>query len=151
MFSQTSSIAILSTYFTKHGSHNFMTFMWFPYYASMNLLRLVLLSYHSWLSCHGLKHFTHLSPWASSSSVGIAGFVVRFYSIMYRFSGEFNMIKVFILSVHLTHIWHSWVSIYLTYPGVLLPHKASLHLLTPSYYSFRWLKFNTTTLVYFFQ
>jgi hypothetical protein len=36
-------------------------------------------------------------------------------------------------------------------PMVLLPHTDSLHHLTSPYYSFRWLKFNNLPLVYFFQ
>jgi hypothetical protein len=36
-------------------------------------------------------------------------------------------------------------------PKVLLPHIYSLHHLTSSYYNFRWLQFNMTTLVCFFQ
>jgi hypothetical protein len=64
---KTFCIPIHHTYFTKHGSYNSMTFMWFSYYASMNLLWLRLLSYHNWLSCHGLEHFIHPSSWTSSS------------------------------------------------------------------------------------
>jgi hypothetical protein len=62
MFSQTSSIAILSTYFTKLGSHNSMIFMWFPYYASMNLLQLGLWFYLTRPNGHGLEHFILHSP-----------------------------------------------------------------------------------------
>jgi hypothetical protein len=70
---------------------------------------------------------------------------------MWRFSSESNMIKVFILPIQLTCIWHSWVSIYKTKTWGLLPPIVSLHHLTSSYYNFRWLKFNKLPLVYYFQ
>jgi hypothetical protein len=107
--------------------------------------------WYTWPSYHCWEYFIHQSSWASTSSAWNCWSTTKFYSFMWRFSSESNLFKVFIVPIHLTCIWHSWVSIYKTKTWGLLPPIASLHHLTLSYYNFIWLKFNKLPLVYFFQ
>jgi hypothetical protein len=65
---KTSGFPIPHTYFTKHGSHNFISFIRFLHCASKIILRLRLWFWYTWPSCHGLEHFIHHSTWATSSS-----------------------------------------------------------------------------------
>jgi hypothetical protein len=79
---KTSGISIPHTYFTKHGSHNSITFIGLLHCALVKLLRLktMVLSYLP--SCHGRKHFIHHSTWAFSILAWNCWSTINFYSDM---------------------------------------------------------------------
>jgi hypothetical protein len=151
MFSQTSSIATLNTYFAKYSSHtpwcSWGFLLCFNQSTPIKDYCSTILDLGAMVWNTSFTNLLELLP----PQQGIDG-------LLWSSTPSCEDSQVNLTWLKCLHCWyillvygilgypHTWLNF-----GVLLSHIASLHHLTSSYFSFRWLKFNTTTLVYFFQ